>query len=78
MKSQFRKERHSVSDLQIHLVCVAKYRCKVFVAESLTVIEKSFREVAEKMGFQIREFNGEGDQIHALIEYPPNRCQCLK
>lgn len=71
MKNQFRKERYSVSDLQIRLVCVAKYRCKVFIAESLAVVEKSFREVAEKMDFQIREFNGEGDHIHALIEYPP-------
>jgi putative transposase len=43
----------------------------VFVAESLTVVEKSFREVADKMDFQIREFNGESDHIHALIEYPP-------
>lgn len=69
--SRFRKERQSVSDLQIHLVCVTKYRRKVFVAESLAVVEKSFREVADKMDFQVREFNGESDHIHALIEYPP-------
>jgi putative transposase len=69
--THFRKERHSVSDLQIHLVCVTKYRKKVLTASSLAVIEASFREVALKMDFQVKEFNGEEDHIHCLIEYPP-------
>ncbi len=71
MTSQFRKERHSVTNLQIHLVCVTKYGQSVFTAKSLDLIEKSFREVAIKMNFQILEFNGEVDHVHALIEYPP-------
>lgn len=33
--------------------------------------EKSFLEVAKKMDFQILEFNGESDHIHALVEFPP-------
>ena len=71
MTTVFRKERHSISDLKIHLVCVTKYRCKILTTESLAVIENSFREVATKMDFQIQEFNGEPDHLHALIEYPP-------
>jgi putative transposase len=71
MANQFRRERHSVTDLKIHLVCVVKYRQSVFTSESLAVVEKSFREVAQKMNFQILEFNGEGSHVHALIEYPP-------
>jgi putative transposase len=71
MTTGFRKERHSVSDLKIHLVCVTKYRRTVFTAESLELIEKSFKEVAKKMDFQIQEFNGESDHIHVLIEFPP-------
>lgn len=71
MVTRFRKERHSISDLRIHLVCVTKYRRSVLTAESLSVIEKSFRDVAAKMDFQVQEFNGEPDHIHALIEYPP-------
>jgi putative transposase len=47
------------------------YATPVFTGKSLTLVEKSFREVAEKMNFQILEFNGESDHIHALIEYPP-------
>jgi putative transposase len=35
------------------------------------LIEKSFKEVAKKMDFQIQEFNGESDHIHVLIEFPP-------
>lgn len=71
MTSPLRTERHSVSDVKIHLVCVAIYRRSVFTPESLELIEKSFKEVAEKMNFQVLEFNGETDHIHALIEFPP-------
>ena len=71
MTTSLRKERHSVSDLKIHLVCVTKYRRKILTVESLAVIKKSFGEVATKMDFQVQEFNGEADHIHALIEYPP-------
>jgi putative transposase len=71
MTTQFRRERHSVTDLKIHLVCVTKYRRSVFTAESLGVIEKSFQEVAKKMDFQVIEFNGEENHVHSLIEYPP-------
>ena len=71
MTTDLRRERHSISSLKIHLVCVTKYRRSVFNAESLAVIEKSFRDVALKMDFKILEFNGESDHTHALIEYPP-------
>lgn len=71
MSTLLRKERHSISDIKIHLVCVTKYRRSVLTLESLTVIKKSFTEVAEKMNFQILEFNGESDHIHVLIEFPP-------
>lgn len=71
MSSQLRKERHSISSLKLHLVCITKYRRAVFTNVSLDLIEKSFMDVAKKMDFQVLEFNGEADHIHALIEYPP-------
>ncbi len=67
----YRKERHSVTDLKIHLVCVTKYRKPVFTDEGLLLVEESFKEVAKKMSFNILEFNGEANHAHALIEYPP-------
>ena len=71
MSRNLRKERHGVSDLKAHLVCVTKYRQKVLTNVGLELIEKSFKEVANKMNFQVLEFNGESDHIHVLIEYPP-------
>jgi putative transposase len=71
MTTQLRRERHSVTDLKIHLVCVIKYRRSILTSESLAVLEKSFREVAKSMDFQVLEFNGEADHIHVLLEYPP-------
>ncbi|WP_026079686.1 IS200/IS605 family transposase [Spirulina subsalsa] len=71
MTSTLRRQRHSVSSLLIHLVCVTKYRSKILTTESLDVLEISFKEVAAKMNFEIKEFNGEANYIHTLIEYPP-------
>ena len=50
---------------------MTKYRRSVFTASGLDVIEKSFQEVAKKMDFQVLEFNGEENHVHALLEYPP-------
>jgi putative transposase len=71
MTTQLRRERHSISSLKTHLVCVTKYRRAILTSESLAVIEKSFGEVAKKMDFQILEFNGGSDHVHSLIEFPP-------
>ena len=43
----------------------------MFTTESLDLIQKSFCEVAEKMDFQVLDFNGEDNHAHTLIEYPP-------
>ena len=37
----------------------------------LSTMEATCLRVAEKMGFQILEFNGASDHVHLLIEYPP-------
>ena len=71
MSNHHRRERHSVTDLKVHWVCVAKYRDEVFSDQELGLLESVFRNVAEKMDFQILEFNGEEEHIHALVEYPP-------
>lgn len=71
MSTPLRKERHSVTNLLMHLVCVTKYRRKVFTGAGLRNLEETFRSVAGKMDFDIKEFNGEQDHIHILIEYPP-------
>ena len=71
MGNHYRRERHRVTDLKVHLVCVAKYRDEVFSAQEVDLIESVFQAVAPKMNFQVLEFSGEDEYIHALIEYPP-------
>ena len=68
---EYRRERNSVTNLKIHLICVTKYREPVMTAKGLAVIERAFSEVAHKMQFDVVEFNGEADHIHCLIAYPP-------
>ncbi len=34
-------------------------------------MHRVFLGVAEKMGFQLMELNGEADHVHLLVEYPP-------
>ena len=71
MKPEYRRERHSVTDLKVHLVCVAKCRRQVFNEKELALIEDVFRHVGAQMDFKILEINGEEEHVHALIEYPP-------
>ncbi len=56
MTTIYRLDRHSITELKIHLVCVTKYRRSVFTDESIDLIEKSFRDVAKKMNFAILLF----------------------
>lgn len=67
----FRRERHSVSRLTVHLVCVTKYRRKVFDAQALNWLKAHFAEVCQKMGCELLACDGEADHIHLLVEYPP-------
>lgn len=71
MATNLRRDRNSISSLNIHLVCVTKYRQQVLTTKGLAIIEKSFNDVAKKMDFKVLEFNGESDHVHALIEFPP-------
>ena len=67
----FRRERHSVSRLTVHLVCVTKYRRKVFDAAALEWLQGHFAKVCETMGCDLLACDGEADHLHAIIEYPP-------
>ena len=71
MNNSLRHERHSVTNLLIHLVCVTKSRRKVLTADGLGVIETAFHSVAKSLNFKVIEFNGESDHVHVLVEYPP-------
>jgi len=67
----FRRGRHSLSRLTVHLVCVTKYRREVFDAAALEWLQGHFAKVCETMGCALLACDGEADHLHAIIEYPP-------
>jgi putative transposase len=71
MSENLRRERHSVSRLVMHLVCVTKYRRKVFDAQALGWLQLHFAKVCKTMQANLLACDGEADHVHLLIEYPP-------
>ena len=68
---EFRRERHSVSRLTVHLVCVTKYRRKVLDDASVEWLRGHFEKVCAKMECELLACDGEADHIHLLVEHPP-------
>ena len=67
----YRRGRHVVSALHVHLVFVTKYRRGVLDADMLHCCEDAMRKVCGDFGTELREFNGEDDHVYLLVEYPP-------
>jgi len=68
---EVRKGRYCVSNLHAHLVFVTKYRYRViepYMYENLKVV---MEVVCKQFEVKLVEFNGDGDYVHLLIEYPP-------
>ena len=69
--SELRTGRSCVFAMHVHLVFVTKYRRKVFTKEILDHMQNIFSEICMDFESQIVEFDGEGDHVHLLINYPP-------
>ena len=67
----YRRGRHVVSAMHVHLVFTPKYRRGVFDDAMLTRCEEVMRGVCEDFESTLVEFNGEADHVHLLVEYPP-------
>ena len=67
----FRRERHSLSRLAVHLVCITKYRRKVFDSKALEFLENHAAQAFAKMGCRLLSCDGAADHVHLLVEYPP-------
>lgn len=68
---EIRKGRHCAFDLHAHLVFSTKYRGKVFSETHLITLERIFRSICNDFEVELKEFNGESDHVHILINYPP-------
>lgn len=53
------------------MVFVTKYRQGVLDADMLRCCEDAMRKVCGDFGAELREFNGEDDNVHLLVAYPP-------
>lgn len=71
-ESDYRRGRHVVSALHVHLVFVTKYRRKVLEREHIDYLGGVFESVCADLGATLVEYNGETEHVHLLVEYPPS------
>jgi putative transposase len=69
--NDIRHGRHCVFALHVHLVFVTKYRRGVFTKEVLEDLRAVFASVCADFEAERVEFDGEDDQVHLLVNYPP-------
>jgi len=69
--NSYRSGRHCVFELHAHLVFITKYRGNVFSDAHLKSLESIFRSVCADFETELVEFNGEGDHVHLLVNFPP-------
>ena len=67
----FRSGRHCVFMLHAHLVFVTKYRKVLFSKKLNGELREIFEEICQCFEANLVEFDGEGDHVHLLVEYPP-------
>lgn len=66
-----RTGRHCVFVLHAHLVFVTKHRHPVFTSRHLARLEEIMRDVCADFGVELREFNGQANHVHLLVNFPP-------
>jgi putative transposase len=69
--SDIRTGRHCVFVLHAHLVFVTKFRHRVFTGTHLTRLEEIMGSVCADFETELREFNGEDNHVHLLVNFPP-------
>lgn len=67
----YRRGRHCVFAMHVHLVFVLKYRRKAITPRVLGALRDSFEKVCSDFDADLKECDGEEDHVHLLVEYPP-------
>src|SRR6516225_8653748 len=67
----YRRGRHVVSALHVHLVFVTKYRRGVLDDAMRSCCEEAMRGVCRDFGAELAEFNGQDNHVRLLVTYPP-------
>ncbi len=66
-----RRGRTCVFLMHVHLVFVTKYRRRVFTKQILDELRAIVASICTDFESHLVEFEGEGDHVHLLVEYPP-------
>ena len=66
-----RHGRHCTFLIHAHLVFVTKYRRVCFTSRVLDHMKEIFNSVCNDFEATLVEFEGEGDHVHLLVNYPP-------
>lgn len=69
--NDYRRGRHCVFAMHVHLVFVTKYRRRVFTATMLDDMRDIFASVCADFEAELVEMDGEDDHVHLLVNYPP-------
>ena len=67
----YRRGRHVISALNVHLVFVTPYRRGNLTGEHLDTLPAVFASVCADFGAELVEMDGEDDHVHLLVAYPP-------
>jgi len=71
ISTEIRTGRHCVFNLHCHLVFVTKYRKEVLKGYMMKTLRDVFEHVCKEFEAELVEFDGEGDHVHLLVNYPP-------
>lgn len=71
MEDIYNRGFRSVYRLTAHIVFVTKYRKPVISETMMVRLKEIFTATLDKWECQLIEFDGEADQVHLLIDYPP-------
>ena len=73
VEKYYRHSSHTLTNLQIHIVWVTKYRYKVLRWEIQERCRDVVKQTCEAMDIDILKWVMSSDHIHVLLEYPPKR-----
>jgi putative transposase len=69
--TNLRRGRTCVFLMHVHLVFVTKYRRKIFTKQVFEELRTIFTNICTDFEAHLVEFEGEGDHVHLLVNYPP-------
>lgn len=68
--NSYRRGRHCISTMHVHLVFVTKYRGKVFDGDAIACLNSIFASICQDFEATLVEMDGGSDHVHLLVEYP--------